>query len=137
VSFNFDGLQDFAEGFLSDTLQVFRDQPGTRNDTFNDETGDYTPSTPTKVWEGLGAVQSLNYQQRAEQLAAVTDPTTIALYRALIPIDAPELLPNDRVYVKDSVRDKLLRRRSFYVTDASALSSFAVIREVRLRPVKL
>ncbi|MDX3224561.1 DUF6093 family protein [Streptomyces sp. ME19-01-6] len=142
MAFDVDGARRVVGRILDDRLEVWRDSAGRADDRLDERTGKLVASKPDEVliWDGLGAVMPLGRPAITEPLgsAVAKEPPTTD-YQAVLPVQAPELRPDDVVRVAGSVRpsgprDPQLVGRRFRVSD-KAIGTYSVVRIVRVQVI--
>ncbi|MFG2227661.1 DUF6093 family protein [Streptomyces sp. NPDC048644] len=142
MAFDLDGVRRVVGRLLEDKLEAWRDSAGRSDDALDESTGKLVPPRPDEVlvWDGLGAVMPLGRPAITTPLGgavAPVPPTTD--YQAVVPVEAPELRPDDVIRVAGSVRpkgprDPQLVGRRFRVSDA-AVGTYSVVRIVRVQVI--
>lgn len=142
MAFDVDGLRRVVGRILDDKLEAWRDSGGRADDVLDEATGKLVPPAPDEVliWDGLGAVMPLGRPAITKPLdgsVAPEPPTTD--YQAVLPVQAPELRPDDVIRVAGSVRpggprDPQLVGRRFRVSDKS-VGTYSVVRIVRVQVI--
>jgi hypothetical protein len=122
---NLKGIKNFVEAQMTDDILVMRDIEGMSDDVWDEELGMFvgTDPNPYAVFDDKGFISSRGWQPE-EELAAGTR-TTVTRYTLLIPTEAPELVQDDVVTVKTSMRYPFLIGQRFFIR-AMSYSSFAV-----------
>ncbi|MFI1735210.1 DUF6093 family protein [Streptomyces acidicola] len=133
MALDLSGVQRVVEGFLTDSLQLWRDVRGETDDVLDEETGVLGPETRAElIWEGTGAVVLSGLPAASPPLdAAVADVPSGSTYQGLLPLGVPSVQSSDLLIVMASIRDTQLVRCRFRITGVGH-SSFAVVRVVRL-----
>ncbi|MFE7276878.1 DUF6093 family protein [Streptomyces sp. NPDC057623] len=142
MAFDVEGARRVVGRVLDDKLEAWRDSASRTDDVLDDATGQLVPPAPDEllIWNGLGAVMPLGRPAVTRPLSgafAVEPPTTE--YQAVLPVDAPELRPDDVIRVAGSARpggprDPQLVGRRFRVSD-EAVGTFSVVRIVRVQVI--
>ncbi|MEU0722876.1 DUF6093 family protein [Streptomyces sp. NPDC006140] len=142
MAFDVEGARRVVGRILDDKLEVWRDSAGRADDVLDETTGRLVSPVPDDVlvWEGLGAVIPLGRPAITRPLSgavAVKPPTTD--YQAVLPVEAPELRPDDVIRVAGSVRpggsrDPQLVGRRFRVSDET-VGTYSVVRIVRVQVI--
>ncbi|MET9964728.1 DUF6093 family protein [Streptomyces sp. NPDC006356] len=133
MALDLSGVQRAVEGFLVDSLELWRDVRGEADDVLDEATGALGPGTGSDlVWEGPGAVLLSGVPAASPPLDGVVArlPSDTA-YRGLLPLGAPRVLVDDVLTVVGSLRASELVGCHFRVTGVAS-NSFAVVRMVRL-----
>jgi hypothetical protein len=142
VAFDVDGARRVVGRILDDKLEAWRDSGGLADDVLDETTGKLIPLAPAEVliWNGLGAVMPLGRPAITKPLdGAVAQEPPVTDYQAVLPIQAPELRPDDVIRVAGSVRpggprDPQLVDRRFRVSDG-AVGTYSVVRIVRVQVI--
>ncbi|MGW7572384.1 DUF6093 family protein [Streptomyces sp. NPDC054765] len=142
MAFDVDGARRVVGRLLDDKLEAWRDSGGRADDVLDESTGKLVPPKPDErlIWEGLGAVISLGRPSITKPLGSTVmqeSPTTD--YQAVLPVQAPELRPDDVIRVAGSLRlggprDQQLIGRRFRVSDKS-VGTYSVVRIVRVQVI--
>lgn len=142
MGFDVEGVRRVVSRIAEDKLEVWRDSAGHADDVLDEATGKLVPPSPdvVLVWHGLGAIMSLGLPALTKPLDGATVrelPSTD--YQAVLPVEAPEVRPDDLVRVAGSVRpggprDPQLVGRRFRVSDAN-VGSYTVVRIVRVQVI--
>jgi hypothetical protein len=135
VALDLSGVQRTVEGLLVDSVEVWRDVRGERDDVLDEETGALglgAGPAGELIWQGTGAVVLSGLPATAPPVdGALAQLPSDTAYQGMLPLGAPLIRVDDLVVVVDSVRDAQLVGRRFRVAGVSS-SSFAVVRVVRL-----
>ncbi|MER7047949.1 DUF6093 family protein [Streptomyces jumonjinensis] len=142
MAFDVDGARRVVGRILDDKLEVWRDSAGRTDDHLDEETGQLVRPAPDEVliWNGLGAIMPFGRPAITTPLegSLVQQPPTTD-YQAVLPVDTPELRPDDVLRNAGSVRkggprDPQLVGRRFRISDAN-LGTYSVIRIVRVQVI--
>ncbi|MBC9724956.1 DUF6093 family protein [Streptomyces sp. TRM68367] len=142
MAFDVDGARRVVGRILDDKLELWRDSAGRADDVLDESTGQLIPPAPDEVlvWDGLGAVMPWGRPAITKRLdgAVVHEPPTTD-YQAVLPVQAPELRPDDVVRVAGSVRpggprDPQLVGKRFRVSDQH-IGTYSVVRIVRVQVI--
>ncbi len=144
MAFDVDGARRVVGRILDDKLEVWRDSGGRADDILDETTGKLVPpalaADEVLVWDGLGAVMPLGRPAITKPLgSAVAQEPPTTDYQAVLPVQAPELRPDDVIRVAGSVRpggprDPQLVGRRFRVSDAN-VGTYSVVRIVRVQVI--
>ena len=142
MAFDVEGARRVVGRILDDKLEAWRDSAGRADDVLDEATGQLVSPAPDEVliWDGLGAVMPLGRPAITRPLCgavAVEPPTTD--YQAVLPVEAPELRPDDVIRVAGSARpgeprDPQLIGRRFRVSDET-VGTYSVVRIVRVQVI--
>nr|WSZ96831.1 DUF6093 family protein [Streptomyces sp. NBC_00857] len=142
MALDLDGARRVVGRLLDDKLEAWRDSAGRSDDVLDETTGKLVAPSPDEilVWHGLGAVMPLGRPATTKPLNGATVrelPTTE--YQAVLPVEAPELSPDDVIRVAGSVRrggprDPQLVGRRFRVADKN-VGTYSVVRTVRVQVI--
>lgn len=134
MALNLSGVQRTVEGFLTDSVQLWRDLRGESDDVLDEGSGVLQPGSAVEVvWEGVGAVVPSGMVASSSSLdGSVAQVNSDTAYHGLLPLSIPRVLVDDVLTVVESARDGLLAGRRFRVTAVSS-SSFAVVRVVGMQ----
>ncbi|MDT9689532.1 DUF6093 family protein [Streptomyces sp. P9(2023)] len=142
MAFDVDGARRVVGRILDDKLEAWRDSGGRADDYLDETTGKLVPPAPDEVliWDGLGAVMPLGRPAITKPLGgsiAQEPPTTD--YQAVLPVQAPDLRPDDVIRVAGSVRpggprDPQMVGRRFRVSDRN-VGTYSVVRIVRVQVI--
>ncbi|WP_425834181.1 DUF6093 family protein [Streptomyces fractus] len=142
MAFDVDGARRVVARILDDQLEVWRDDAGHADDVLDEANGALRRPVPDEmpVWDGLGAVMPLGRPAITPPVdgARLSEPPSTD-YQAVLPVEAPELRPDDVVRVAGSVRpggprDPRLVGRRFRVSDAN-VGTYSVVRLVRVQVI--
>ena len=142
MAFDVEGARRVVGRILDDKLEAWRDSAGRADDVLDEATGQLVSPAPDEVliWDGLGAVMPLGRPAITRPLSgavAVEPPTPD--YQAVLPVEAPELRPDDVIRVAGSARpgeprDPQLIGRRFRVSDET-VGTYSVVRIVRVQVI--
>ncbi|MDN0193915.1 DUF6093 family protein [Streptomyces sp. S.PNR 29] len=142
MAIDVEGARRVVGRILDDKLEAWRDSVGRADDVLDEATGQLVSPLPDEVliWDGLGAVVPLGRPAITRPLSgaiAVEPPTTD--YQAVLPVEAPELRPDDVIRVAGSARpggprDPQLVGRRFRVSDET-VGTYSVVRIVRVQVI--
>ncbi|MFF4051938.1 DUF6093 family protein [Streptomyces chartreusis] len=140
MAFDVEGARRVVGRILDDKLEVWRDGAARLDDVLDESTGQLIPPAPDAllVWDGLGAVMPWGRPAITKPVggAAIREPPTTD-YQAVLPVQGPQLRPDDVVRVAGSVRpggprDPQLVGRGFRVSDGH-VGTYSVVRIVRVQ----
>ncbi|MFB6643160.1 DUF6093 family protein [Streptomyces chartreusis] len=133
MALDLSGVQRTVEGFLDDSLQLWRDVQGEADDVLDEQTGALrVGKKPDLVWEGDGAVVFSGLPAATPPLDGVVSRTpSDTAYQGMLPLCTPRVLVDDLLTVVGSVRDSQLVGCRFRITGVVS-GSFAVVRMARL-----
>ncbi|MER6086832.1 DUF6093 family protein [Streptomyces bluensis] len=142
MAFDVEGARRVVGRILDDKLEAWRDGVGRSDDVLDEATGQLVSLMPDEVliWDGLGAVIPLGRPAITRPLSgavAVEPPTTD--YQVVLPVEAPELRPDDVIRVAGSMRpggprDPQLVGRRFRVSD-EIVGTYSVVRIARVQVI--
>ncbi|MER6011585.1 DUF6093 family protein [Streptomyces bluensis] len=142
MAFDVEGARRIVGRILDDKLEAWRDSAGRSDDMLDEATGQLVSPMPNEVlvWDGLGAVIPLGRPAITRPLsgAIAVEPATTD-YQAVLPVEAPELRPDDVIRVAGSVRpggprDPQLVGRRFRVSD-EIVGTYSVVRIARVQVI--
>ncbi|MET7729099.1 DUF6093 family protein [Streptomyces mirabilis] len=115
------------EGFLSDSVELWRDVRGEADDVLDEESGALRPAEGAElIWAGAGAVVLPGGLPAASPPVdgAVAQLPSNTMYQGMLPLSTPRVRGDDLLTVVDSARDAQLIGCRFRVTgiDSSSLS---------------
>ncbi|MFE4535802.1 DUF6093 family protein [Streptomyces scopuliridis] len=142
MAFDVEGARRVVGRVLDDKLEVWRDSGGRVDDYLDEATGRLVSPAPDEVlvWDGLGAVLPLGRPAITKPLSgAVAQAPSTTDYQVVLPVQAPELRPDDVIRVAGSVRpggprDPQLVGRRFRVSDKN-VGTYSVVRIIRVQVI--
>ena len=131
MALNLDSLKRFVEEQMTDECIVRRDAGRTTDDTFNEDTGSYTPvDNNSIVYRGKCFVATAGWQ--AQRQLSAGDNLSITYNLLNLELGSIQLVENDVVEITRSMRSSELVGMKFLVI-APISSSFAVSSQYQIK----
>jgi hypothetical protein len=128
---NLKGIQKFIEGEMVDKVHIVHDPEGTKDDTFNKQTGQYVPGPNDQIeqFDGPALITQLNvFPSQSQQAGGTALQTDFEIH---IPLNSPPLTLYSIITVIECMRIPSLVGQEFRVRSLEA-NTFSVSQAARI-----